>query len=157
MPKLLVIIPCGKAKAWDRQPNLGPICARDAYTGPPFKANLAFAETFGARWVILSAKYGFIAPDFLIPGPYNVTFKDQATNPVVVATLRDQIREQRLDEFPKIIGLGGKEYRAMIEQAFAPFGCSLAFPFAGLDIGSAVQATKRAIQAGEPYGARQVP
>ena len=47
-----------------------------------FTTNRAYAEKFGSRWVILSAKYGFIRPDFQIPGPYNVSFKDPATKPV---------------------------------------------------------------------------
>jgi hypothetical protein len=27
------------------------------------------AQAFGERWVVLSAKYGFIDPDFEIPAP----------------------------------------------------------------------------------------
>jgi len=65
-----------------------------------------------------------------------------------------QIKELRLDEAPKVIGLGGKEYRAMIERAFAPLNCSLVFPFSGLPIGLAMQATKKAIQTGNPWGDR---
>jgi hypothetical protein len=79
MGEMLVIIPCGQSKVWDDQPERGPVKARDAYTGPPFKVNRDYAEAFASRWVILSAKYGFISPDFLIPGPYNVTFKKHAT------------------------------------------------------------------------------
>ena len=81
----------------------------------------------------------------------NVTFKKRTTNPVGVARLIEQIKELRLNEVPNIIGLGGKEYRAMIERAFASFPCSLSFPFSGLPIGLAMQATKRAIQSGNPW------
>src|SRR3954451_7073086 len=106
MPNTLVIVPCGQAKVWDDDPDRGPTPARGAYTGAPFKVNRDYAERLGDRWVIPSAKYGFIAPDFPIPGPYNVTFKKRATNPVEVATLREQIRERGLDEFPRVVGLG---------------------------------------------------
>ena len=41
-----------------------------------FTTNRAYAEKFGSRWVILSAKYGFIRPDFQIPGPYNVSLNE---------------------------------------------------------------------------------
>jgi len=45
---VLVIVPCGKAKAWDRTPQVGAVPARDAYVGGPFKANRDYAERFGA-------------------------------------------------------------------------------------------------------------
>lgn len=111
--------------------------------------NRAFAETFAARWLILSAKFGLITPDFLIPGPYDVTLNRKATNPVSVAVLQRQIREQHLDEFTLIIGLGGKAYKLIVEQAFAPFGVLVEFPFAGLPIGRSMQAIKRATVSGE--------
>jgi len=110
MGEMLVIVPCGQSKVWDDEPERGPVMARDAYTGSPFRVNRAYAEAFASRWVILSAKYGFISPDFLIPGPYNVTFKKRVTNPVGLARLIVQIKELRLDEAPRMIGLGGKEY-----------------------------------------------
>jgi hypothetical protein len=151
----LVIIPCGHGKVWDDDPERGPAPAREAYTGAPFKVNRAYAEAFASRWVILSAKHGFIPPDFAIPGPYNVTFKKPATGPVDVATLIERIRDMRLDEHTRVIGLGGKEYRAAIEQAFTPYGRAVEFPFAGLPIGKAMQAIKRAT--GDPApGARKL-
>jgi hypothetical protein len=107
--------------------------------------------------VILSAKYGFIRPDFQIPGPYNVSFKDPATKPVEAVTLIDQIKELGLGEAQRVIGLGGKEYLAMIKEAFAPFGCPLRFPFAGLPIEEMIQATKKAIESGNPWGGSSRP
>ena len=158
MDGVLVIIPCGQAKVWDDDPQRGPTPAREAYTGAPFKVNRAYAERHAGRWVILSAKHGFIRPDFPLPGPYNVTFKKRETSPVDVTTLRGQIREQGLDEFRRIVGLGGKEYRAAIEEAFAPFGSAVEFPFAGLPIGLAMQAVKRATEGSTPpVEARRVP
>ena len=95
---LLVIVPCGRSKVWDQDPTRGSIQARDVYTSRYFQTNRAFAERFGSRWVILSAKYGFIRPEFLIPGPYNVSFEEPATRPVEVPTLIDQIQELRLGD-----------------------------------------------------------
>src|SRR5262245_39923686 len=66
---VLVVVPCGQKKVWDRSPSTGPTAARDVYTGPPFGINRTFAESFGQAWMILSAKYGFIDPAFMIPGP----------------------------------------------------------------------------------------
>lgn len=147
----LVVVPCGQGKIWDKKPDIGPVPARDVYTGAPFKVNREYAERFAGRWVILSAKYGFIDPDFIIEGPYNVTFKKKATGPVAFSVLRDQVHTQGLFQYDPIIGLGGKEYRAAIETAFASRPVNLLFPFSGLPIGLAMQAVKKAIQEGNPF------
>ena len=49
-----------------------------------------------------------------------------------------------------IIVLGGKEYQAAVRAAFDPWPAQLQAPFAGLPIGKAMQAVKRAIEAGDP-------
>jgi hypothetical protein len=112
---LLVIVPCGQKKVWEKHPEAGPTMAKDVYAGSPFIVNRKFADAFGKPWVILSAKYGFIDPQFMMPGPYNVTFKRKSTDPISVTKLRDQVRQQGLDRFSNVIGLGGKEYRQVIE------------------------------------------
>lgn len=148
---ILVIIPCGRRKIWDKDPTAGSTRAKDVYAGSPFIVNKSFAEHFGDSWVILSAKYGFIAPDFRIPGPYNVTFKCLSTGPVSEKTLQGQVRKLHLDRFTDVIGFGGREYRRAIESAFDGTSVRLHFPFAGLPIGKAMQAIKRAIAADDPY------
>lgn len=90
MSKYLVIVPCGKRKIWDVDPSAGAVAASAAYIGAPFKVNSRYAQRFADKWVILSAKYGFISPNFLIPGPYNVTFKKLETHPISVETLKQQ-------------------------------------------------------------------
>ncbi|MHB0958289.1 MAG: DUF6884 domain-containing protein [Pirellulaceae bacterium] len=148
---LLVIVPCGQKKVWDMTPNAGATPAKHAYTGAPFTVNRAFAEQFGGAWRILSAKYGFILPEFEILHSYNVTFKRKATGPVSTDQLRDQVRVQGLHQFKEVIGLGGKEYRQAIRAAFQDTPVKLHFPFAGLAIGKAMQATKKAIAANDPH------
>lgn len=155
MHRVLVIVPCGQKKIWDRTPGAGPTAAKDAYIGPPFGINKAYADRFGEAWVILSAKYGFIEPGFEVAGPYNVTFKKKASGPIAAARLREQVQERQLDRFTIIIGLGGKEYRDAIELAFAGTTPELHFPFSGLPIGKAMQATKRAIATNDPTWARR--
>lgn len=155
MNGVLVIVPCGQKKIWDRYSSSGPIAARDAYTGSPFGVNRAFAERFGEKWIILSAKYGFIEPDFMIPAPYNITFKNRRTGPITADQLREQIEKQNLSRFATVIGLGGKEYRKAIELAFAGGPVRLCFPFSGLPIGKAMQATKCAIATDDPMWERK--
>jgi len=82
----------------------GAVIPRDAYNGAPFKVNREYAERFANRWVILSAKYGFIDPDFEIPGPYNVSFKKKSPELVVVGMLRQQIMDMQLNNYNKVIG-----------------------------------------------------
>lgn len=150
MNGVLVIVPCGKAKIWDRKPHVGAISAREAYTGPPFKVNREYAETFGDRWVILSAKHGFMNPDFPIPGPYNVTFKEPSSDPVSVAKLKEQIADLGLDSFPTVIALGGKEYLAVLNNAFASTQVIIHAPFAGLSIIKMMPAVKQATKLNKP-------
>jgi hypothetical protein len=140
----LVVVPCGVVKIWDREPGRGPIPAREAYIGAPFVVNRAYAERHGNAWVILSAKYGFVAPDDLIPGPYNVTFKRRSPELVPVATLREQVHARGLDRYETVIGLGGRKYQAAVRAAFEGVPVSLAFPFTGLPIGKMMQAVGRA-------------
>ncbi len=148
---LLVIIPCGQKKVWKRNPNSGPTPAKDAYEGAPFKVNKEYAERFADRWVILSAKYGFIDPGFSIPCDYNVTFKKPSTNPVGIDALRRQVGAMGLGNFARVVGLGGKEYRQMVSEAFAPLGIMPEFPFAGMSIGKMMGAIKSCIvQVGHP-------
>ena len=148
MADILIIIPCGLGKIWDKHPNAGAIKANDAYTGAPFKVNREFAERFSDRWVILNAKYGFIDPDFIIAGPYNVSFKKKSTEPIEIDTLIQQIRKMGLNKYGKVVGLGGKEYRWAMEAAFKTYEAEVQFPFAGLPIGKAMRAIKEAIKPG---------
>jgi hypothetical protein len=150
MKGILVVVACGKRKVWDIDPSHGPARAADAYLGPPFRVNREYAEAFAERWVILSAKYGFISPDFVIPTNYSVTFKRKGTEPVSVSVLRAQAREQGLGDYPTVVGLGAIEYREAITEAFAAAPVTLHFPFAGLTMGRAMHAAKAAIRRGYP-------
>lgn len=145
MSKKLVIIPCGQGKIWDATPDAGPVQAANAYTGAPFKVNREYAQRFADRWIILSAKYGFIDPDFIIPGPYNVTFKRRSPELVTLDILKQQASSMGLNAFKEIIGLGGQEYRAMIHMVFQDAGATIIFPFAGLALGEGMAAIKQAL------------
>lgn len=147
---MLVVVPCGRSKIWDREPDRGAVRADAAYTGTPFRLNRAYAERFGTSWVILSAKYGFLWPGTEIPGPYEVTFKRRTTNPITAEALRQQVGEMGLDRFGTVVILGGREYREAVGEAFAGAPSQIVAPFAGLPIGKAMQATKRAIERGQP-------
>jgi endonuclease III len=140
--KTLVIVACGKSKVWDRQADAGPQRARDAYTGAYFSANRKYAEGLGCAWIILSAKYGFMQPDFVIPRAYDVTFKDASSHPVSIEELRDQVRKQGLERYDRVTVLGGREYVRRVEDAFSGTNTSIDAPFAGTRMGSQMSAMK---------------
>ena len=118
--KILCIIPCGSKKIWDKFPNAGTRKARNTYTGPFASKCRQYAEEFyPSLWCILSAKYGFLFPDDIVQGPYNVSFNDKSTNPISIEELILQKYEKGLDVFEKIIVFGGKNYREIIRNVFS--------------------------------------
>jgi hypothetical protein len=143
---MLVVVPCGKSKIWDKQPDHGPAPAIVAYTGTMCRLNRQYAEKFGDAWIMLSPKYGFIAPDFVIPATYDISFRLPTTNPIAVEDLRRQVRDLGLDAYSDVTALGGSGYRGAIIAAFAGTGATLYTPFAGLPIGKMMQATKAAVE-----------
>jgi len=148
----LVIVACGRAKTWGRDRRAGPTLARDAYVSPYFRDNRRYAEAFGDRWLILSAKYGFIEPEFVIPGPYEVTFKRLATKPISAEHLAAQARAKRLSAYDLVEVLGGAEYVERVRAAFDGTGASIGAPLQGLSLGKGWQAVQRRLKAGRPFG-----
>lgn len=117
--KNLCIVPCGSKKIWSKNPEAGPAKARNAYIGPFARKCQEYAEKFYPNsWCILSAKYGFLLPDDVVPGPYNVSFKDKVTNPISLKDLLKQAKEKKLNKYERVIVLGGKNYVKIVEQVF---------------------------------------
>jgi hypothetical protein len=147
----LVVVSCGRMKIWGRQPHRGPTPARDAYTSDYFRVNRAYAEHFGELWVILSDKYGFIDPDFVVPEAYEVTFDNPKSGPISSEALREQVHDKGLARFKTVIGLGGRLYREKTEDAFVGTGASVRFPFTGQDIEQQKRRARQAIVTDEPF------
>lgn len=144
----LCVVPCGKLKIWDKNPDAGPTKAKDVYIGPFAKACIDYAERFyPGRYVILSAKYGFLFPDELIPGNYNVTFNDPKTNPIGVEELRRQAEQKGLMKYDEIVVVAGSNYVKIVRKVFA--GKKIITPLKGLGgMGLMISAIKRAIEDG---------
>jgi len=140
----LIVVSCGKKKVWNLKPSAGPTAAREAYIDGLFRVNKEYAERFADRWLILSAKYGFIDPDFVIPENYDVTFKDPGTNPISIDRLREQVREKGLCEFDKVIVLGGMIYFEVCKKAFEGFNVKIYAPTLGLLLGKVMQKVREA-------------
>jgi hypothetical protein len=115
----LCIVPCGNRKIWDKNPNTGHTKARYVYIGPFAKKCREYAEIFYPfSWCILSAKYGILYPDDIVPSPYNVSFNNKKTNPITVEGLSVQILERGMDKYNDIVVLGGKNYVKIINAVF---------------------------------------
>lgn len=145
MMSVLVIVGCGQAKIWKVEPSTGPTAAKFAYISNYFNLNKEYGKKFSDRWVILSAKYGFIDPDFIIEKDYNVTFKRKETNPISIEELRKQVDQKRLDGFDRVIVLGGRDYALIVREAFKNTNCRIIAPLEGFPIGLAMQKVRRAI------------
>jgi len=132
--KLLVVVPCGQAKIWKKYPWKGPTKAKDTYIGSPFKVNRKFAERFADRWIILSAKYGLIDPDFIIHEDYDITFTEPSTNPITLDDVKKQLRDMKdLQGYDAVIALGGQNYTDIVKQVFINFSQVL-LPTEGLPL-----------------------
>jgi hypothetical protein len=110
--------------------------------------NREYAEKFGDHWLILSAKHGFIEPEFMIPADYNVTFKDATSGHIPVKELRAQVAAKGLTDFARVVVLGGSAYARVAQEVFArPVVC----PSAGLPIGKAMGLIRAAIDKNTPF------
>jgi len=128
---------------------MGTVRARDAYVGPLTKMAIEYAEKFHRNsWVILSAKYGFLRPNDIVPGPYNVTFKKKSTNPIKIEELIRQAREKGLYKYYAIMVLGGKDYVEVVKKVFQ--GKKVINPLKGLGYGEKVKKLKEALLSGKP-------
>ncbi len=147
--KTLCIVPCGARKIWADKPEAGPTQAKDVFTGPFARKCRAYAKRFyPGHWVILSAKYGFIRPEEVIPGPYNVSFNDINSNPIKVDALKDQARKKGLQDYERVVILGGRNYVRIAKEVFA--GMEVRTPLEGCKgIGYMMQRMNEAIKKGE--------
>ncbi len=105
----LCVVSCGKKKIWDVNKNAPKrVPAKNAYIGMLTRLAIRYAEKFyPGRWVILSAKYGFLLPDEEIEY-YDVELVKVTRQ--YVEMLKKQIVEKGLDKFSKVVVLGGKKY-----------------------------------------------
>lgn len=124
--KRLCIIPCGSKKIWDTKPEAGQTEAKNVYIGSFHKKCQEYASRFFEQWVILSAKYGILLPQDLIPSNYDVSFNSKSEEIVSLSVLKDQIAKKHLADFDELVVLGGKEYRKVVEHAF---GCNHNFNY----------------------------
>lgn len=138
---ILCVIGCGKKKIWDDNPSAGPTRAEDAYTGPLTKKYQEFAKRFFPNnWVILSAKYGFVFPNDLIHGPYDVRFGRKNPEVISIDELRKQLYEKELNKYDTIVVMAGKDYADVIKKVFQE--AKIITPLEGMRLGKTMKMIK---------------
>jgi len=105
--------------------------AREAYRGDDFVWWCSIASRVRCRWLILSAKYGFIEPDHPISN-YDVTFSDPHTGPISDESLIHQVKYQTrwednipLKSFKKVFVFGLDIYYFKVKLAFSSVGAEV--------------------------------
>lgn len=122
----LVIVGCGAKKHVS-----GRWRAADLYTGGYFKARLAYARTLTPddHILILSAKFGFVNLDCLLP-PYDLRLGDPGAITAVEATLQLQFSHQVMGEpdwldHPEVVVLAGRDYVDLSRQLWPDLAAPL--------------------------------
>ena len=147
---LLVIISCGSQKIWDQIPRAGPTPALDAYTSPVFRISRRYAEHFSERWAILSAKYGFMDPAFVITEDYNTSFYDPGA--IKTPELIEQVKSHGLRDFPDVAVLGSYAYWDRVIAAFQPTQARLRHINSGIGFPPLViRLVQGLVEAGTPF------
>lgn len=149
-PDALCVVPCGLAKIWSREPWLGAVETRRVYVGPFASAAREYAERFYEFWITLSAKYGFLLPTDLVPGPYNVTFKKKRDPALISAeSLRAQVTAKGLDRFASVVIVAGSDYTARVRAAFGD-AVTYSTPLDGLpNMGTMISVLRAATRSGQ--------
>ncbi|UOQ85413.1 DUF6884 domain-containing protein [Gracilibacillus salinarum] len=114
----LFIIPCGKKKIWDKEPESGAVKAKNAYIGVLHQLCRQYVDHFDGDWVIISGKHGLLLPNDTVPDNYDLTFRKNDPRVVSVSTLQRQFKEKHLQSYDDIIALTGKKYQPYLEEVF---------------------------------------
>jgi len=116
----LCIIPCGKRKIWDKNPDAGPTKAKNVYIGPFAASCRRYAERFyRSTWCIISARHGFLFPEDIVAHPYEVSFLKPKTNPITIEELKMQATERGLGKYQRVVVIAGREYVTRVQRVFS--------------------------------------
>jgi len=125
----LLIVPCSKKKIWDRKQMAKSVPAKDAYVSPYFKLCRILAESISVPWLIFSAKYGLIQPDFVIPANYDVSFDKNSNKTADLSLITQQMKFYQVHNFKKVYSFCGSNYNKILRDAFVLFNKSIENPF----------------------------
>ncbi|WP_099222305.1 DUF6884 domain-containing protein [Listeria costaricensis] len=155
----MMIVPSGKPKIWDKAPEAGAVPAREAYMGTFHRLARAYAEQFAgsAGYLILSPKYGFLQPNDLVAGPYDVRFTKKGTTSATIdlKTLQYQWGKVAPSSKETVILLGGVKYGPLCRSIMGET-VRIEEPLVGRGgIGFMQQALKKAVETNQPLTNRR--
>jgi hypothetical protein len=128
----VVLVGCVKTK-------LGvPAPAKDLYTSALFRKERAYAERAGARWFILSAEHGLVAPDMVLE-PYDLRLSKTSRD--YRRSWGRRVVEQLHEAVGPITGKtveihAGSAYADAIRELLSRDGATVIEPLAGLTMGA---------------------
>ncbi|CAM3748365.1 DUF6884 domain-containing protein [Marinicrinis lubricantis] len=128
MVKRLCIIPCGKKKIWDDDPEAGIMKAKHVYRSALHRKCQAYARMFFDHWAILSAKYGLLLPDDIVPGNYDVSFGTNHSDLISFQALQRQVKEKGLLQVEQVVMLGGKKFTNVVPHIFDSNKVNINYP-----------------------------
>jgi len=126
----IAIIPCSKEKIWDIEPHRKAVRADKAYRSAFHRYAAAYAQKHCHHTLIFSAKYGIMEPNFLILGPYDITFSRESDPCISVSALRTQA--EQYSHATSIVVLCPRSYAVRLEEAFSSLQAELHFPLRGI-------------------------
>jgi hypothetical protein len=127
----IVLVSCVRRKLPDPAP------ARSLYTSTWFWKTRDIVEASGARWFVLSALYGLVAPDAEI-APYDHTLNTlgvAARHEWATDVLRKLIPEIETAGVKRVVMFAGDRYREFLVEPLQSRGIKVEVPMEGLRIG----------------------
>jgi len=134
------LIACAKEK------SLGTFKAKDLYTSSLFKYNYQYADKFGDKIWILSAKYGLVDPEKRI-AYYNETLNEKNNKQIKQWSIKVAIQLMKvLNPKDEVIFLAGYQYRMFLEPFLINKGFDVDVPFRGMPIGKQLHKLKKTLK-----------
>lgn len=122
----IVLVSCVKSKL----PFAAP--ARELYTSAWFRKARDIVEASGARWFVLSSRYGLVAPDAII-APYDYTLNrlGVAERRAWAVGVLDQLLPE-LTGWQRVVMFAGMRYREFLIEPLLQKGIEVDVPMANL-------------------------
>jgi len=113
--------------------------AKDLYASPWFAKARRYAEAMGGPWFILSAEFGLVQPDRVIP-PYDRTLnRMSATDRKIWAARVSTRMTQVMPVAGRVVVLAGERYREYLMDYLRSHHAVVDVPMKGMRIGEQLQ------------------